>query len=140
MKPAVTTRADARRDLRPAVVLASLVVIAAATAAVAATTNPSLQHALVLVVLAPLFEESVFRAGVQEQLARLGRGPGLAIVATALLFAVAHVAVSGDPRRIAVVLPGLAIGVVYARTGRVRDCVALHAAMNAAWLAAHAVL
>lgn len=52
----------------------------------------------------------------------------------------AHVAVSGNPRRIAVVLPGLAIGAVYARTGRVRDCVALHAAMNAAWLGAHAVL
>jgi membrane protease YdiL (CAAX protease family) len=126
-------------ERRPAVWLGGAMLLVAATALLA-SARPSLQHAWVLLVLAPLFEESFFRAGVQEQLARLGRSPGLAIVATALLFAVAHVAVSGDPRRIAVVLPGLAIGAVYARTGRVRDCVALHAAMNAAWLGAHAVL
>ena len=124
---------------RPAVWLGGAMLLVAATALLA-SARPSLQHVWVLLVLAPLFEEGFFRAGVQEQLARLGRGLALAIVATALLFAAAHVAVSGDPRRIAVVLPGLAIGAVYARTGRVRDCVALHAAMNAAWLGAHAVL
>jgi membrane protease YdiL (CAAX protease family) len=110
-----------------------------AATALFASARPLLQHAWVLLVLAPVFEESVFRAGVQEWLARRERAPGFAIVATALLFAAAHVVASGDPRRIAVALPGLALGIVYARTGRVRDCVVLHAVMNAAWLGAQAV-
>jgi hypothetical protein len=32
------------------------------------------------------------------------------------------------------VLPALLIGFVYAHTGRLRHCIALHAAMNAIWL------
>ena len=44
------------------------------------------------------------------------------------------------PKRAAVAVPALAVGVVYARTGRVRDCVVLHAAMNALWLAGLAAI
>jgi len=107
--------------------------LTAATAALC-LASPSAQHAWVLLVLAPLFEESIFRAGVQDWLSRAARGRWPAIVGTALLFAAAHVLVSGDWIRAAVAVPALAVGVVYARTGRVRDCVVLHAAMNALWL------
>jgi hypothetical protein len=46
------------------------------------------------------------------------------------------VAVRGDAAAFAVALPALAIGLVYSRWRQLRWCVALHAAMNAAWLAA----
>jgi membrane protease YdiL (CAAX protease family) len=105
-----------------------------------ASARPSLQHAWVLLVLAPLLEESFFRAGVQEHLARFVSSPGLAVVLTALLFAASHALAGSDPRRFAVVLPALIIGAVYARTGRVRDCVLLHTGLNAVWLVARAVV
>jgi hypothetical protein len=37
---------------------------------------------------------------------------------------------------IAVIAPALLIGAAYSRRRRVRECVALHAAMNALWLVA----
>lgn len=92
-------------------------------------------NAFVLLIAAPLLEEAVFRAGVQEALLRRGRALLLANVATALLFGAAHVAVRGDPAAFAVALPALAVGWVYQRTRQLRWCVLLHAAMNAAWLA-----
>lgn len=92
-------------------------------------------NAFVLLVAAPLLEEAVFRAGVQEALLRRGRALLLANAVTALLFGAAHVAVRGEPAAFAVVLPALAIGWLYERTRRLRWCVLLHAAMNAAWLA-----
>lgn len=92
-------------------------------------------NAFVLLLAAPLLEEAVFRAGVQEALLRRGRGLLLANAATALLFGAAHVAARGDAAAFAVVLPALAIGWLYERTRQLRWCVLLHAAMNAAWLA-----
>lgn len=92
-------------------------------------------NVFVLLLAAPLLEEAVFRAGVQEALLRHGRGLLLANAATALLFGAAHVAARGDATAFAVALPALALGWVYQRTRRLRWCVALHAAMNAAWLA-----
>lgn len=126
-------RAGWLREPQRAVWIGSSALLSATTAAIA-TAGPSVQHAWVLVVLAPLFEEVLFRAGVQDWLSRATIGRWPAIVGTAVLFAALHVAVSGDPRRMAVALPALVIGGVYARTRRVRDCVVLHAAMNALWL------
>lgn len=60
--------------------------------------------------------------------------PCLANVATATVFAIAHVVLRGDVSALAVALPALMMGRVYQRTGRLRWCVALHAAMNAVWL------
>jgi membrane protease YdiL (CAAX protease family) len=97
---------------------------------------------LVSVVLAPVLEEVVFRHGLQATLAQRGgrgpvggRGAWLANGLTALVFALAHVLVQQRLEAAAVVLPALAIGWVYQRTGRLGLCVALHAAMNALWLA-----
>jgi membrane protease YdiL (CAAX protease family) len=107
-------------------------VVAAALAATVAGIVPA--RVLVLLVLAPLVEEVVFRLGVQDSLLRRGLVAWQANALTALAFAAAHVTVRGDPGAIAVALPALLLGIVYGRSRRVGPCVALHAAMNAAWL------
>lgn len=93
-------------------------------------------NAFVLLCAAPLLEEAVFRAGLHEALLRHGRGLLLANGLTALAFGTLHVVVRGDAAAFAVALPALAIGWTYGRWRRLRWCVALHAAMNAIWLAA----
>ena len=92
-------------------------------------------HTALLLVLAPLLEELVFRAGLHESLLRRLRSPLVANALTALVFALAHVLVRGEGAAFAVVLPALLIGIVYQRWRRVWPCVLLHAAMNAIWLA-----
>ena len=93
------------------------------------------QRLAMLLVLAPVLEESVFRAGLQEALLRRWhRLPCLANAVTAAAFGLAHALVRADAGAFAVALPALLIGAVYQRGGRLRPCVALHAAMNAAWL------
>lgn len=93
------------------------------------------QHLLILLLLAPYLEEAVFRAGLQEALLQRWQvRPCLANVATACVFAFAHVVLRGDASTFSVVLPALLIGKIYQRTGRLRYCVAVHAAMNAVWL------
>jgi membrane protease YdiL (CAAX protease family) len=89
----------------------------------------------VLLVVAPVLEEAVFRAGLQEALLRRpALAPWLANGLTALVFGLAHALLRGSAGALAVALPALLIGVVYARWRRLRWCVALHALMNAMWL------
>ena len=93
------------------------------------------QRLAVLLVLAPLLEETVFRTGLQDALLRRWHSlPHLANAATAAVFGATHAALRGETAAFAVALPALLIGAVYQRTGRLRLCVALHAAMNAVWL------
>lgn len=108
---------------------------AAAAALGAAAAGVEAPRLLVLLVVAPLVEETVFRLGLQDALMRRAVSPWHANLATALAFAAAHVVVRGTLGAAAVVLPALLLGAVYARTRRLAPCVALHAAMNAAWLA-----
>jgi membrane protease YdiL (CAAX protease family) len=89
---------------------------------------------LVLLALAPLAEEVVFRAGLQETLLRRLRAPWGANAATALAFALAHALQRGEAAALLVALPALLIGMTYTRTRRLAPCVVLHAAMNAVWL------
>jgi membrane protease YdiL (CAAX protease family) len=100
-----------------------------------AGAGQEVQRLVLLLVLAPLIEEVVFRAGLQEALLyRWHRVPGLANAATATVFGLAHALVRTDAAAVVVALPALLIGAVYQRTGRLRHCVVLHAAMNAIWL------
>jgi membrane protease YdiL (CAAX protease family) len=87
-----------------------------------------------LLMLAPLVEEAIFRAGLQEAMLRHGRSPALSNGVTACAFALAHVVVRADAAAALVMLPALLIGIVYGARRRLRECVALHAAMNALWL------
>jgi membrane protease YdiL (CAAX protease family) len=107
---------------------AALVVVAALSA------GTPLPRVWMLLLVAPLAEEAVFRAGLQELLLRRWQAPLAANLWTALIFGLAHALVRADASAFAVAVPALLIGWVYGRTRRLRDCVALHAAMNALWL------
>jgi membrane protease YdiL (CAAX protease family) len=97
--------------------------------------SPSLQALLLLLVVAPLLEETVLRAGVHETLLRRARWtPGLINVLTAAGFGLAHMALRQDPQALLVALPALLIGLIYQRWRSLRWCVAAHAAMNGLWL------
>jgi membrane protease YdiL (CAAX protease family) len=102
---------------------------------------PSLPTAWLLLG-APLTEELVFRAGLQDFLARrwarwhlLGvSGVSCAVAAGSLAFAAAHVLLVPGALAALTVFPSLLLGALYARTRRLRHAVALHAAFNACWL------
>jgi membrane protease YdiL (CAAX protease family) len=101
---------------------------------------PALSHdALLLIVLAPLLEEIVFRGGIQESLLRRlspsrAAGSWVVNVATAIAFAAAHTLTQLSFVSVLTVLPALVIGWLYQRTRRLAPCVALHAFFNAVWL------
>lgn len=129
MRAASAAFAGGRLPLWP---LLALLAVGVGIAAWAAGHDP-LQLALLLIV-APLIEEAVFRAGVQEALLRQ-RSKGLtANLLTALAFGLVHALVRGDLTALAVAVPALLIGAAYNRWRQLRLCVALHAAMNAVWI------
>ena len=115
-----------------------LVVFAAAIATAggwALARGQGFERILVLLVLAPLLEETVFRAGLHEALLRRLRRPDVANALTVLAFAIAHALAQGDARALAVALPAWLVGSVYERERRLRPCITLHALFNAAWIA-----
>jgi membrane protease YdiL (CAAX protease family) len=87
-----------------------------------------------LLVVAPVLEEVVFRAGLQEALLRCKTAPSLAIALTAAAFGLMHAVLRGQLGSLSVAVPALLIGAVYVRRRQLRYCIALHAAMNALWL------
>lgn len=107
---------------------------ALAVTAAAALVAAGQAHIATLLVLAPLAEEIVFRAGLQEALLRRHRTARYANASTALAFAAAHVAMRPGLWAGLTLLPALLIGAVYERHRGLGRCVALHAALNAAWL------
>ena len=107
----------------------------AALALSAAVHGVGMPRLLVLLLLAPLAEEALFRAGLQDLLLRHLATPAVANGLTALAFGATHVLVRGDAAAFGVALPALLIGALYQRRRRLRHCIALHAAMNALWLA-----
>lgn len=117
------------------VVAASLALAGFATMAWALHAGVAWPRLAVLLVAAPLVEETVFRAGLQERLLRARLAPWQANALTALAFGAAHVLAQGRVDGLAVMLPALFVGALYARGRRLAPCVACHAAMNAAWLA-----
>jgi membrane protease YdiL (CAAX protease family) len=111
---------------------------ALACAALALVTAALLPAPLAtLLLIAPVVEEIVFRAGLQEALerrlgARAGAAP-LANALTACAFAAAHVAVHPGLLAGLTVLPALLVGRVYQVQRRLAPCIALHAVFNAIW-------
>jgi membrane protease YdiL (CAAX protease family) len=92
--------------------------------------------AMQLLWLAPLTEELVFRAGLQQQLQRAGQAPAVAVMAPALGFALLHALSRSPMLGLAVFAPACALGLLYQRSQSLAACVAAHAAMNLAWLLA----
>ncbi|MFT5587590.1 MAG: membrane protease YdiL (CAAX protease family) [Cognaticolwellia sp.] len=87
--------------------------------------------ALSTAVVAPVYEELLFRGYVFRGLSR-SAGPGVAIGVSALLFAAFH----GDPLHAIAVLPmGLFLGWLRWRTGSIWPSMIAHALNNAVWVA-----
>lgn len=82
-----------------------------------------------LLLLAPLLEELIVRAGLQEWLMRRGSHAALVLGLPALAFSLLHV-MSGGQAMAAVFLPGLAFGLVYRRWRDWRLCALVHALCN----------
>ena len=81
---------------------------------------------LTAVVLAPLFEETIFRGVLLPVLGQfLGRSGG--VVVSALVFAVAHLSI-GELAPLLVL--GLGLGLLRLSTGRLLPCVVMHALWN----------
>lgn len=91
-----------------------------------------------LLVIAPVLEEIVWRAGLQEALLTRNRWPAASInLGVAASFALAHALRAPDSVWAwLTLLPAWIIGRAYQRWRRLGPCIALHAAMNALWLAA----
>ena len=97
-----------------------------------ALLQPDLLSVARLLLLAPLLEEWIMRAGLQAWL--LQRiAPATALLASALVFAALHLG-SGLMAAALVFWPGLLFGAVYQRWRDWRLCALLHALCNAAAL------
>jgi uncharacterized protein len=94
--------------------------------------------AAVQVVVVALPEELFFRGYLHELCERvwrprrrfMGGGLGWALVVSSALFAVGHLAVDFDPRRLAVFFPGLLFGWLRSATGSILASTFVHAASN----------
>lgn len=130
-------KAAAGRWMQVALPAAVLAAVLALVLAVVLALLPARWSTLLL--LAPLAEEVLFRAGLQDALSRhlsgRIRAAGLAANAgTALAFAAAHMVLHPGPLASLTLLPALLIGRVYQQHRRLAPCVALHASFNAIWL------
>jgi membrane protease YdiL (CAAX protease family) len=122
-------------DMGPSLARAGLVFLPlAGLGALALSAPQSSSRLLVLLLVAPLLEEAIFRAGLQEWLIRAGLRAWVCIGSSALVFAAAHLPWRDPWAATALLLPGLALGVIYQRTRSLWACVAMHAAMNACWI------
>jgi membrane protease YdiL (CAAX protease family) len=95
-----------------------------------------LGRACVLLLVAPLTEEIIFRGGLQEALlTRWAASRHASNLITAVVFGLAHVAVQRDwIGGLAVMLPALVMGDIYGRKRRLAPCILAHMGMNACWL------
>ena len=127
------TAAPATFGLATALAFGAMAVAAAALAAASANPWPL----AVALLIAPVLEEAVFRAGLHDGLLHDGVTPWLANLLTALAFSAAHMLLLGASAQTAsVLLPALLIGAAYNRWRRLRICIVLHVVMNALWFAA----
>lgn len=91
--------------------------------------NPDPAILLRLLLLAPLLEEWVIRAGLQEWLLRRQRDRALTLLAPAAAFSLLHLG-AGWQAASAVFLPGLALGLIFRRWRDWRLCALVHALFN----------
>ncbi len=101
-------------------------------------TKLSLEFVFVQVVVVALPEELFFRGMIHKLCEKalppkrriLGGGIGWALVISSALFALGHLTVTFDPRRLAVFFPGLVFGWMRSATGSIFAGVVAHTASN----------
>lgn len=128
--------AGRRAKLPPVVAWAGAGLLISTAAVAGLKAGVPVARLLALLVIAPLAEELIFRAGLQRLLVARGWAPAPAIAGATLGFAVAHGLLQGPVQALLVMPPSLALGLLYAKTRRLRHCVVLHAGMNGAWILA----
>lgn len=111
----------------------------AATAAVALMAGAGLARhpwwtCLLLLVVAPVLEEVVFRAGLQDWLLRRRIQARASTVVTAMAFALMHGLTRSWLLATWVFVPALVLGALYAHKRSLAPVVVLHSAMNLVWL------
>lgn len=82
---------------------------------------------LQLVLLGPLAEELVFRAGIEERMLRRGLPVVVPVAVSALTFAVVHANVA---QGVAAFVVGIVLGLLYLRTRSLSLCLPAHIANN----------
>ncbi len=98
------------------------------------------RQVIVVVLIAPLLEEVVFRGGIQHWLSRwptlAGRAMGISLanVCTSVLFSATHLINQSPLTAVAVFVPSLVFGWVFDRYARILPCVVLHGFYNAGYL------
>ena len=115
----------------PRQIAAVIAASAALLLALAAPADAALRVSLLLA--APLTEELVFRAGLQEQLLRRNWGRWPAILSTAVIFSLLHGITRGSVIGLAVFAPACLLGWIYQLKRQVLLCIATHSALNLAW-------
>ena len=92
--------------------------------------HPDPGTVLRLLVLAPLLEEWIVRAGLQEWLMRRYPAHGaLTLLAPAAFFSLLHLS-AGPANAAWILVPGLALGLLYRRWRDWRLCALVHALFN----------
>ena len=86
-----------------------------------------------MLVIAPVLEEWVFRAGLQEWLIRRAWRVPVVIAVSAAAFAAAHAWVYPGWTWLLLLMPGAALALLYQRTRSVCWCIGAHSAMNGVW-------
>jgi len=82
---------------------------------------------ILLTIVGPVTEELVFREGIQRHLMRAGMRPWMAIVLTALIFAIVHGNLS---QGIAAMMSGCLLGFLFLLSGNIRLSLSAHVANN----------
>jgi uncharacterized protein len=98
------------------------------------TNGITWQQGVLLLLIAPVFEEYVLRAGLHRQMSGLISSKWLRLGLVAIVFGAIHL-----PRGLAIclaVLPtGLLLGWLYEKSLSWRQCAIVHSALNGIWLA-----
>jgi membrane protease YdiL (CAAX protease family) len=95
-------------------------------------------HAVLFLLLAPLLEEYVFRAMLQQWISDRFRAPRFALLASSIIFAMCHIPWIGWVA-VGMLIPGLMLGLYWLRFRNLWWNVALHSAMNAVLALASAI-
>lgn len=120
----------ARQRPWPAVAAAAAV----ALMALAGLARHSWWTCLLLLVIAPVLEEVVFRAGLQDWLLQQHIQAQASNVVTAMAFALMHGLTRSWLLAAWVFVPALLLGALYAHKRSLAPVVVLHSAMNLVWL------
>lgn len=78
-------------------------------------------------ILAPLLEEGIFRGTIERKLLETGKKPWVAIVISAVAFAIAHL---NFTQGVTALIIGLFLGWIYYRTHNIWYCIFVHALNN----------